>query len=71
MSDSVTPSSLSDGLGHRWGLLETSLKFHASCRHTHPGADAFLLLLKNMTPLPLIRSDERSFLWVVCSVSGV
>lgn len=23
------------------------LKFHASCRHTHPEADAFLLLLKN------------------------
>jgi|SRR5680860_685525 len=29
------------------GVLETSLKFHASCRHTHPGADAFLLLLEN------------------------
>jgi len=47
MSNSVSPSSLTDGLGHRWGVLETSLKFHASCRHTHPGADAFLLLLEN------------------------
>ena len=26
----------------RWALLETSFKFHASCRHTHPAADALL-----------------------------
>ncbi len=31
-----------DGLGDRWGLMETSFKYHASCRHTHPAADALL-----------------------------
>ena len=35
---------LVDRLGERWGLMETSFKFHASCRHTHPAADAFLTL---------------------------
>ena len=30
------------GLGTRWALAETSFKFHASCRHTHPAADALL-----------------------------
>src|SRR5690606_1627826 len=29
-------------LGERWALAETSFKFHASCRHTHPAADALL-----------------------------
>jgi len=27
------------------GVLETSFKYHASCRHTHPAADALLLLV--------------------------
>jgi len=31
-----------DGLGCRWALMETSFKYHASCRHTHPAADALL-----------------------------
>lgn len=31
-------------LGERWALLETSFKFHASCRHTHPAADAMAML---------------------------
>lgn len=26
----------------RWALLETSFKWHACCRHTHPSADALL-----------------------------
>ena len=29
-------------LGSRWALAETSFKYHASCRHTHPAADALL-----------------------------
>ena len=29
-------------MGSRWSVLETSFKFHASCRHTHPAADALL-----------------------------
>lgn len=37
---------LVDGLGSRWALLETSFKFHASCRHTHPAADALLAVLQ-------------------------
>ncbi len=41
-SSDADPSKLVDGLGERWALLETSFKFHASCRHTHPWADALL-----------------------------
>ena len=36
------PAQLLDRLGQRWALPETSFKFHASCRHTHPAADALL-----------------------------
>jgi 2-methylcitrate dehydratase PrpD len=35
---------ITDGLGSRWALMETSFKYHASCRHTHPAADALLEL---------------------------
>ena len=35
---------ITDRLGSRWALSETSFKFHASCRHTHPAADALLQL---------------------------
>ena len=41
---------LTDRLGERWALSETSFKFHASCRHTHPAADA-LLKICNETDL--------------------
>jgi 2-methylcitrate dehydratase PrpD len=41
MSNDANPEKLTDRLGKRWGILETSLKYHASCRHTHPAADAF------------------------------
>jgi 2-methylcitrate dehydratase PrpD len=40
MSSNTDPSRLVDRLGSRWTLAETSFKFHASCRHTHPAADA-------------------------------
>jgi 2-methylcitrate dehydratase PrpD len=46
MSSDADPSKLSDRLGSRWALAETSFKFHASCRHTHPAADALLLLMQ-------------------------
>jgi 2-methylcitrate dehydratase PrpD len=36
---------LVEGLGEKYKLLETSFKFHASCRHTHPSADALLALV--------------------------
>ncbi len=35
-------AKLTDRLGARWALTETSFKYHASCRHTHPAADALL-----------------------------
>ncbi len=42
MSSNAEPGKLVEGLGDKWGVLETSFKFHASCRHTHPAADALL-----------------------------
>ncbi len=45
MSSDADPARLDAGLGHRWALLETSFKFHASCRHTHPAADALLAVM--------------------------
>jgi 2-methylcitrate dehydratase PrpD len=44
MSQDAEPVRLTDRLGERWATIETSFKFHASCRHTHPAADAFLSL---------------------------
>ncbi len=46
MSKDANPAALSDRLGSRWALAETSFKFHASCRHTHPAADALLDLMQ-------------------------
>ncbi|MFC3609733.1 MmgE/PrpD family protein, partial [Stutzerimonas tarimensis] len=46
MSSDADPARLSDRLGSRWALAETSFKFHASCRHTHPAADALLALMQ-------------------------
>jgi 2-methylcitrate dehydratase PrpD len=40
MSTDADAARLTAGLGQRWALAETSFKFHASCRHTHPAADA-------------------------------
>lgn len=40
MSSDADPARLTDGLGSRWASAETSFKYHASCRHTHPAADA-------------------------------
>jgi 2-methylcitrate dehydratase PrpD len=45
MSTDADPSKLVDRLGRRWALLETSFKYHACCRHTHPAADALLKVL--------------------------
>lgn len=46
MSTDADPSRLTDGLGTRWAVLETSFKYHASCRHTHPAADALIAVQK-------------------------
>ncbi|MES1924370.1 MmgE/PrpD family protein [Salinisphaera sp. T31B1] len=40
MSSDADIQRLAAKLGSRWALAETSFKFHASCRHTHPAADA-------------------------------
>lgn len=57
MSRDADPARLTDRLGQRWTLAETSFKYHASCRHTHPAADA---LLKVMQEHDLRPADVRS-----------
>src|ERR671916_217924 len=42
MSSDPDPGKLVGDFGERWTVLETSFKYHASCRHTHPAADALL-----------------------------
>jgi len=46
MSSDADAAALRDGLGRRWATTETSFKHFASCRHTHPAADALLKLLR-------------------------
>ena len=46
MSSDADPAKLVDGLGTRWATAETSFKYHASCRHTHPAADALLQVMQ-------------------------
>jgi len=46
MSEDADPARLTDGLGARWTLAETSFKFHAACRHTHPAADALQQVMR-------------------------
>lgn len=52
MSRDADVSRLTDALGTRWATAETSFKFHASCRHTHPAADALLKAMRenNLAP---------------------
>ncbi|MPT51432.1 MULTISPECIES: MmgE/PrpD family protein [Delftia] len=47
MSTDADPTRLTDGLGTRWATAETSFKWHASCRHTHPAADALLQVMQD------------------------
>jgi len=46
MSRDADPQRITDRLGSRWAITETSYKWHASCRHTHPAADALQDLLR-------------------------
>ena len=46
MSSDADPARLTDRLGTRWATAETSFKWHASCRHTHPAADALLQVMQ-------------------------
>ncbi len=52
MSDDADPARLTDQLGTRWATAETSFKFHASCRHTHPAADALLQVMQRESLQP-------------------
>jgi 2-methylcitrate dehydratase PrpD len=47
MSTDAEPTKLVSRLGDRWALTETSFKFHACCRHTHPAADALLQVVND------------------------
>ena len=51
-SRDADPAKLVDRLGERWALAETSFKFHASCRHTHPAADALLQVVETHALAP-------------------
>ena len=59
MSSDANPSKLVDQLGMRWALAETSFKYHASCRHTHPAADALLqvMLAHKLKPSDITRVE--------------
>ncbi len=59
MSSDSDPSKLTDRLGSRWALAETSFKYYASCRHTHPAADALLqvMLTNKLVPSDIIKVD--------------
>jgi 2-methylcitrate dehydratase PrpD len=46
MSSDADVRKLTDRLGNRWATAETSFKYHASCRHTHPAADALLQVMQ-------------------------
>ncbi len=59
MSKDADPAKLTDGLGSRWAVAETSFKFHASCRHTHPAADALLDLMVQHN----LKADDIERVW--------
>ena len=61
MSTDADPARLTDRLGERWALAETSFKFHASCRHTHPAADALLsaVIAHRLAPATIRRVSAR------------
>lgn len=54
MSSDADAERLTRGLGEEWAVLQTSFKYHAACRHTHPAADA---LLRGMTEYDLSADD--------------
>jgi 2-methylcitrate dehydratase PrpD len=57
MSSDADARKLVDGLGSRWATAETSFKYHASCRHTHPAADALAQVMREhgLKPADLAR----------------
>jgi 2-methylcitrate dehydratase PrpD len=61
MSTDADPAKLTDRLGERWATAETSFKFHSSCRHTHPAADALLQVVTahDLVPEQIARVTTR------------
>ena len=61
LSRDPDPALLTDRLGERWALAETSFKFHACCRHTHPAADALLQVVveHGLAPEQIARVTAR------------
>ncbi|HQT20462.1 MAG TPA: MmgE/PrpD family protein [Polynucleobacter sp.] len=59
MSSDADLSKLTDRLGSRWATAETSFKYHASCRHTHPAADALLQVMtaNQLTPQDIAKVE--------------
>lgn len=57
MSSDANMDKLTEGLGTRWAVLETSFKVHACCRHIHPAADALLGAIErhDLTPERITR----------------
>ena len=47
MSSDADARRLTDRLGARWATAETSFKYHACCRHTHPAADALIKVMQD------------------------
>lgn len=45
MAEDIYPHALDEKLGIRWTVMETSFKWHASCRHTHPSVDGLLAIM--------------------------
>jgi 2-methylcitrate dehydratase PrpD len=45
MAEDIYPVALDENLGQRWTVMETSFKWHASCRHTHPSVDGLLSIM--------------------------
>lgn len=56
-STDADKSKLSTGMGEKWAVMNTSLKYYAACRHIHPSADA---LPKAMKEYDLSPNDIRS-----------
>lgn len=47
MADEVDTTGILLGLGNHYCILDQYIKFHASCRHTHPAIDGLLSLMKD------------------------
>ncbi|MBI5969308.1 MAG: MmgE/PrpD family protein [Deltaproteobacteria bacterium] len=51
-ADTFNPQRILDGLGERYEIMNTYVKFHASCRHSHPAIDAILDIRKSHSIQP-------------------